>query len=280
MKCFNNIFLTESASNVSDLRLTHLFARPTKLALCRETWLSPETGQNGWWLSGQLAGRCTPWWLCRLSAPAVGSSWPAATLCTSLSQSFSSFPRWYEPSYCGSPSLPGHLWRWAHGDLVALRKDHAHFSNITSHAGGTTSKYHLVTLANAQLQWKRINANQEQLIYWNSTSMWSSGNFITLLVKTTLTFKTTAHSCHLQHCSAQMPISIVQEEISGRNVWTYPDVSECLFKATTFGLTKSKRSHLPRVPRAGMGGFSIFPMSPLIRFTVFLCFSYKNQHGQ
>lgn len=79
----------------------------------------------------------------------------------SLSQSFASFLRWSEPSYCGSPSLPGHLWRWAHGDLVVLRKEHDNFSNITtSHAEGRTSKSNLVTLANAQLQLAALKENK------------------------------------------------------------------------------------------------------------------------
>lgn len=64
-------------------------------------------------------------------------------------------------------------------------------------------------------------------------------------MKTTLTFKTMAHSCDLMY--------------------------RC--KATRFALTKTRRSLLPRVPRASVGGFSIFPMSPLIKFSVSLCLS-------
>lgn len=84
------------------------------------------------------------------------------------------------------------------------------------------------------------------------------------LMKTTLTFKTMAHSCDLQHCRLQMLISIIQEE----NYGSIQTRCEHRSKGTRFGWTKAQR-----VPRAGVGGFSIFSMSPLIGFTVSLCAS-------
>lgn len=86
------------------------------------------------------------------------------------------------------------------------------------------------------------------------------------LMTTTLTFKTIAHSCDLQHCRPQMLISIIQEE----NYGSIQRRRERGFKGARFGSTQAERSHLPRVPRAGVGGFSIFSMSPLIRLTVSL----------
>lgn len=44
-----------------------------------------------------------------------------------------------------------------------LRREHDNFSNMTtSHAEGTTSKYNLVTLANAQLQLAALKENKCQ----------------------------------------------------------------------------------------------------------------------
>lgn len=90
------------------------------------------------------------------------------------------------------------------------------------------------------------------------------------LMKTTLTFKTMAHSCALQHCRTQMLISIIQEEI-------YGSIQMCLrvsIQSCEVWSDKNRKLTSSRSAKSRCGWLfnnsnvciNKIPMSPLIQF--------------